>query len=55
MTFIIILRWTIFLTFLLLVAEGVAAIVLVRWFYALYIRKHLELEARVTALERKTT
>lgn len=53
MLILLIIRWVIFLTFILLVAEGIAAIIMSRYFYKLYIRKHLELESRVAALERK--
>jgi hypothetical protein len=49
--FILIIRVISFLTFILLTAEGVAAIIIGRRFYALYVRKHLELEDRVKALE----
>ena len=53
MLIILILRWVIFGTFILLLAEGIAAIYISRWFYILYIRKHLELESRVGATERR--
>ena len=53
MWWIILLRIVIWLTFFLLIAEGIIAIIVTRWFYALYVRKHIELEARVMALERR--
>lgn len=52
MTIIEILRLVIFATFILLLIEGIAAVFVSRWFYKLYARKHLELQRRVTALER---
>jgi hypothetical protein len=50
---VISVRLIIFITFLLLVAEGVTAIILFKRFYALYVRKHLELEKRVEVLEKR--
>ena len=52
MLFIILIRIIIWLTFFLLIAEGIGAIFLVRWFYALYMREHIKLADRVTALEK---
>jgi len=51
MLIITILRLVILLTFILLVAEGIVAIIMSRYFYKLYIRRHLELQSRVKALE----
>lgn len=51
----ILIRAVIWLTFFLLIAEGVAAIVLARWALANYVRKHRELEVRVEAIERRLT
>ncbi len=51
MLIITIIRIVIFATFLLLVAEGIGAVFVYRWFYALYIRKHIELQRRIKALE----
>ena len=53
MVLIIIIRIAILLTFFLLMAEGVAAIIWARWFTKRYVRKHLELEARIEIVERK--
>jgi len=53
MTIILILRWMIFGTFILLLAEGIIALFVSRWFYKLYVRKHLALEARIGAIERQ--
>jgi hypothetical protein len=50
---IIIIRIVIWLTFFLLIAEGIAAIFVIRWFYRFYIREHVKLEGRVEALERR--
>ncbi len=54
MVLIIIIRIAILLTFFLLMAEGVAAIIWVRWFTKRYVRKHLELEARIEIVEQRT-
>ena len=51
MDIVLIIRLVIFVTFLLLVAEGIAAFIIGSRFYRLYVRKHIELEDRVTALE----
>ncbi len=53
MVLIIIIRIAILLTFFLLIVEGVAAIFWVRWFTKRYVRKHIELEARIEVVERK--
>ena len=54
MVLIIILRIAILLTFFLLMVEGVAAIIWARWFTKRYVRKHLELEARIEIVEQRT-
>ena len=53
MLFIILIRIVIWLTFFLLIAEGIAGIIIIRKFYALYIREHIKLADRVTAIERR--
>lgn len=54
MLIIIIIRTTIFITFLLLLVEGVAAVVWAIRFAARYERRHKELEARVEVLEHRS-
>lgn len=51
--FIIFIRTAIWLTFLLLIVEGITAIIVIRKFYAFYMRRHIALEARVEAVERR--
>lgn len=53
MIWIDIIRWAIFLTFILLVVLYIVGYIVARRFYRLYVSKHLDLEARVTALERR--
>lgn len=53
MLIILIIRITIFVTFLLLVGEGVAAVIWARRFAVRYERRHKELEIRIDALERR--
>ena len=53
MWFIVLIRIVIWLTFFLLIAEGIIAIIVIHWFYALYTRKHIELETRVLTIERR--
>lgn len=53
MVWILLIRWIIFITFLLLLAEGVGAVFLVRWFYARYITKHRELEDDLQSAKRR--
>ena len=51
MDIILIIRLVIFVTFLLLLVEGIGAFIVGTRFYRLYVRKHLELEDRVKVLE----
>jgi hypothetical protein len=53
MLIIIIIRVIIFVTFLLLVGEGIAAIIWATRFAARYERRHKELEVRIDVLERR--
>ena len=53
MIWIILVRIAIWLTFFLLIVEGVVAIFFVRWATRLYVRKHRELEVRVEVTERR--
>jgi hypothetical protein len=53
MTIIVLVRLAIWLTFLLLVVEGIAAIVWATRFSKNYVLKHRELEVRVEGLERR--
>jgi hypothetical protein len=53
MLIITIVRWAIFITFLVVMVEGIAGMILVPRFYVRYVAKHLELEKRVEALERR--
>lgn len=52
MLIILIIRITIFVTFLLLVIKGVVDVLWMRYFAARYERRHRELEIRIDALER---
>lgn len=54
MDWILIVRTVIFVTFLLLVIEGVVALAWAKRFTSLYVRAHKELEVRVETLERRT-
>ena len=51
MDFITLVRIAIWLTFFLLIIEGIAAIIVIHKFYAYYIRRHAELEARIARIE----
>lgn len=53
MTIIILIRIIIWLTFMLMVVECVAAIILARRAVKVYVKKHRELEIRVDAIERR--
>lgn len=53
MLIILLIRAAIWLTFILLIAEGIAAIIWATRFSQNYVRKHRELEVRVEALERR--
>ena len=53
MLIVTLIRWTIFLTFILLVVEGIVLIIFLRWFYRRYERRHQELEGRLSAVERR--
>jgi hypothetical protein len=53
MDWIIVIRIIIWLTFFLLIIEGIAGIIVISKFYRLYIREHIKLEKRVAALERR--
>lgn len=53
MLIIIIIRITIFVTFLLLTGEGIAAVIWATRFAARYERRHKELETRIEALEHR--
>lgn len=53
MLLIILIRWAIFLTFILLVIEGIALIIILRRFYGYYERRHSSLEVRIAAVERR--
>ena len=53
MDWILFIRLIIFITFLLLLTEGIAAVIIARRFVARYLAQHLELEKRVEATERR--
>lgn len=53
MLVVMLIRWAIFLTFILLVVEGIALIFVIRRFYLYYERRHLELKVRIAAVERR--
>lgn len=53
MLIVILVRVAIWLTFLLLTAEGIAAIVWARRFSRNYVIRHKELEVRIDSLERR--
>jgi hypothetical protein len=53
MDWILFIRIVIFVTFLLLLAEGVAAIIMSRHFYGVYIRGHREVEEDIKAHDRR--
>lgn len=53
MLIILLIRWAIFLTFILLVVEGIALIIILRRFFTHYERRHQALELRLTAVERR--
>jgi len=55
MDFVLIVRLVIFVTFLLLLAEGIAAIFLAKRALAFYIKKHKELEIQEKFSERRLT
>ena len=48
-----IIRWIIFLSFLLLIVEGVVGVIVIRRFFSRYERRHTELEVRLEAVERR--
>ncbi len=52
MIWITLIRITIGLTFLLLIIEGIGAVILARYFFTFYMRKHRILEVRIEAIER---
>ena len=51
MDFITLVRIAIWLTFFLLIIEGIAALIVIRKFYAYYTRRHIEIETRVARIE----
>ena len=53
MDWIFFIRLIILITFLLILAWDVAAIIFIRRFYARYVTKHRELEVRIEATERR--
>jgi len=53
MVWITLIRIVISLTFLLLIIEGVGAVLFARYFYGVYVREHRVLEVRVEAIERR--
>lgn len=53
MNWTLFIRIVIFITFLLLLAEGIAAVFLARKALEIYIRKHKDLEIRQRSLERR--
>lgn len=53
MLIITIVRWVIFVTFLIVVAEGIAGMIFIPRFYVRYLAKHMELEAKVDSIDRR--
>lgn len=53
MLFVELIRWAIFLSFLLLLVEGIAAIIVYRRFVRGYLQRHAELQLRITAIEHR--
>jgi ABC-type iron transport system FetAB permease component len=53
MDWILFIRIIIFVTFLLLLAEGIAAIIISRHLYSVYVRKHHELEVELEQVKRR--
>ena len=53
MDWILFIRLVIFVTFLLLLVEGVVAVIYARRFYALYIRRHHEIELEIENTKRR--
>lgn len=53
MDIIVLIRVVILITFLLLLVEGIAAIILARRAVRIYVRKHRDLETRVEIIERR--
>jgi hypothetical protein len=53
MDWILFIRIIIFITFLLLVGEGIGLIFYIKWFYRHYVTKHQELEVELASVKRR--
>ncbi len=53
MIWITLIRIAIWLTFMLLIIEGIGAVILARYFFTSYMREHRILEVRLDAIERR--
>lgn len=53
MLIIFLIRLVIWLTFLYLVIGSIVSIIVAKKFYTRYVRKHLEIEARLEILEKR--
>lgn len=51
MNWILIIRWIIFATFIVLLVESIAVIIFIKWFYARYVTRHSKLEKELDALQ----